>query len=250
MGLFESHRRFDCLPGKERSVVPSETEGRSYIKKPAFPLRHPILVLRQFILIGVFCFAASSAFAQLPFGLGLKGGVALTDAYQNNMLVDVRTYSDARDYIIGPFAELRLPFGFGVEADALYRPLSFATQTSSIPGIAQFSTRYSTWEFPILAKYRFKFPIVRPYIDAGPSFRTTTSNTSYLSNHGFAIGGGLDVKVLFLHVSPEIRYTRWGSDSNAGTASIAAGQNLTQFSNQGQARSNVNQVEFLVGISF
>lgn len=189
---------------------------------------------------------ACSAFAQLPFGLGVKGGVSLTDAYQNNMLVDVHTYSDSKDYIIGPFAELRLPFGFGVEADALYRPLSFAVQQPAFSS----STRFSTWEFPILAKYRFKFPIVRPYIDAGPSFRTTTNNTGYLSNHGIAVGGGLDIHALFLHVSPEIRYTRWGSDSNAGSASITAGQTLVQFSNQGQASSNVNQVEFLVGISF
>ncbi len=201
---------------------------------------------RQIFLFILLSAGGSSAFAQLPFGLGLKGGVSLTDAYQSNMLVDVHTYSDAKDYIIGPFAELRLPFGFGVEADALYRPLSFATQA---PGLAS-STRFSTWEFPILAKYRFKFPIVRPYIDAGPSFRTTTNNTQLLSNHGIAVGGGLDIKALFLHVSPEIRYTRWGSDSSAGTASIPAGQNLAQFSSQGQARSNVNQVEFLIGISF
>lgn len=185
----------------------------------------------------------SSAFAQLPFGLGLKGGVSLTDAYQNNMLVDVRTYSDAKDYIIGPFAELRLPFGFGVEADALYRPLSFATQTTGFSS----STRFSTWEFPILAKYRFKFPIARPYIDAGPSFRTTTDNTQLLSNHGIAVGGGVDIKALFLHVSPEIRYTRWGRDSSNG--SIPAGSGRLSFG-PGYAQSNVNQVEFLVGISF
>ena len=205
---------------------------------------------RQLLLFILLSAGASSAFAQLPFGLGLKGGVSLTDAYQNTSYTTpygtLRQYSDAKDYIIGPFAELRLPFGFGVEADALYRPLSFAIQQSTFSS----STRFSTWEFPILAKYRFKFPIVRPYIDAGPSFRTTTSNTRYLSNHGIAVGGGLDIKALFLHVSPEIRYTRWGSDSSAGTASISAGQNLAQFSSQGQARSNVNQVEFLVGISF
>lgn len=188
----------------------------------------------------------SSAFAQLPFGLGLKGGVGLTDAYQDNTLASVRTYSDAKDYIIGPFAELRLPFGFGVEADALFRPLSFATQTST----GTSSTRFSTWEFPILAKYRFKAPIARPYIDAGPAFRTTTEDTQYLSNHGIAVGGGIDIKLLFLHLSPEIRYIRWASDSSASTASIPAGTSLSRLSSQGQAHSNLNQVEFLVGLSF
>lgn len=193
-----------------------------------------------FILLGA---GASSAFAQLPFGLGLKGGVGLTDAYQDNTFSSVRTYSDAKDYIIGPFAELRLPFGFGVEADALFRPLSFAIQA---PGFSS-STRFSTWEFPILAKYRFKAPIARPYIDAGPVFRTTTENTQFLSNHGFAAGGGIDIKLLFLHLSPEIRYIRWGSDSS--NASIPAGTGTASFGTD-YAHSNLNQVEFLVGISF
>jgi hypothetical protein len=217
--------------------------GRRHTAKPAFPSSRPQGVRRQiflFILLGA---GASSAFAQLPLGLGLKGGVSLTDAFQSKVLVDVHTYSNARDYIIGPFAELWLPFGFGVEADALYRPLSFAVQQ---PGFSS-STRFSTWEFPILAKYRFKFPIVRPYIDAGPSFRTTTSGTRYLSNHGIAVGGGLDIKALFLHVSPEIRYTRWGSDSSHG--SIPAGSSRLSFG-PGYAQSNLNQVEFLVGLSF
>lgn len=201
-------------------------------------------MLRHAILLTVFCAAASSAFAQLPISLGLKGGVGLTDAFQSTTnaqtqisagtslvpaSTSTRFYSDARDYIIGPFVELRLPFGLGAEADALYRPLSFATQTGTVTT----STRYSTWEFPILAKYRFGPPLIKAFVDAGPSFRATTSNTRYLSNKGFALGGGLDIKALFIHISPEIRYTRWGDDAKGNPAP-----------------SNVNQVEFLVGLAF
>lgn len=198
---------------------------------------------RQILVLLLLSAGASSAFAQLPFGLGLKGGIGLTNAYQDTTLASVRTYSDAKDYIIGPFAELRLPFGFGVEADALFRPLSFAIQA---PGFSS-STRFSTWEFPILAKYRFKAPIARPYIDAGPAFRTTTENTQYLSNHGIAVGGGIDIKLLFLHLSPEIRYIRWGSDSS--NAGIPTGTGPASFGTD-YAHSNLNQVEFLVGLSF
>ncbi len=191
-------------------------------------------MFRPALLLSLFCFVSSSAFAQLPISFGLKGGVSLTDAYQNNTFGTTRTYSDAKDYIIGPFVELRLPFGLGAEADALYRPLSFATQSGS----AVSSTRHNTWEFPILAKYRFGFPIVKPYVDAGPSFRSTTSKTRYLSNKGFTLGAGLDIKALILHVSPELRYTRWGSDAKA-----IANSNVAAY-------SNVNQVEFLVGVAF
>src|SRR5207253_640172 len=74
---------------------------------------------------------------------------------------------------------------------------------------------------------------MRPFLDAGVSFnkisglsqivqtvvfpnRTTTSTTSNppeLTNDfssGFTIGGGLDIHALLLHITPEIRYTRWG----------------------------------------
>jgi hypothetical protein len=204
-------------------------------------------MFRKALLPSLFCLISSSAFAQLPFSIGLKGGVSLTNAFQDNTYSPANTsitstihdFSDSKDYIIGPFAELRLPFGLGVEADALYRPLSFATtsQLDTNP-VSQTFSRFSTWEFPILAKYRFRLPIVKPYIGAGPSFRTTTSDTRYLSNRGLAVGAGLDIKALIIHISPEIRYTRWGSDAKS-------------IANTGvPAFSNVNQVEFLVGLSF
>ncbi len=51
---------------------------------------------------------------------------------------------------------------------------------------------------------------------------------------GFVTGAGLDVHLLSLHLSPEIRYTRWGAQ---------------QFASLGLS-SNQNQVEFLLGVTF
>lgn len=128
--------------------------------------------------------------------------------------------------------ELKLPFNLSVEADGLYRPYN-ATGSA---GTITFNNTYSVWEFPVLAKYRFAFPIVKPYIEAGPSFRTGASAINhFISNNGFTVGGGVDVHAL-LHISPEFRYTHWGSDSS--------GTNPFTF------QSNQNQVEFLVGFSF
>ena len=192
------------------------------------------------------CFASAHAVAQLPVGIGIKGGVAVTDAFENNTLsyenrltatIVVHNYSPSKDYLVGPFIELRLPLGFGVEADGLYRQLHFATLVTG--ATTPYEIRSNSWEFPILAKYRFKLPIARPYIDAGPSFRTS-SNTfsgSTLSHSGFAAGAGVDIKALLLHISPEIRYTRWAADS------IPAGTTDPPYSNE-------NQVELLVGIGF
>lgn len=205
--------------------------------------------------LAILCLAVANAPAQIPISIGVKGGVALTDGFENNTLsvatgvstVTVHNYSSSKDYLVGPFIELRLPFGLGVEADGLYRSIHLSSVSeSSIPAGSNL-TQYTgfpsnenshAWEIPILAKYRFKLPVARPYIDAGPSFRVTNSFPNTLSNHGIAAGAGVDIKALLLHISPEIRYTHWGAD-----AAPAPG-------NTGLPRSNVNQVELLVGISF
>ena len=56
------------------------------------------------------------------------------------------------------------PFGLGVELDALYRHLNYASSSAA--------TTANAWEFPLLAKYRFKAPLVRPFVDAGVAWDT------------------------------------------------------------------------------
>ena len=105
------------------------------------------------------CLGATSALAQL-FSAGIKGGVPFTDfvsAIENPSSVSVSTVNNR--YVIGPMAELHLPFGLGVELDVLYRHYSFTIPTESA------ST--NAWEFPLVAKYHFKAPIARPYIEGG-----------------------------------------------------------------------------------
>jgi len=189
-----------------------------------------------------------AACGQSLFSFGIKGGVPLTDAFSDSTTSAVdavqHSFSNSKDYVIGPTAELRLPFGFSVEADALYRPLSLATDTTVLlfygsPGPTTHSvTNISSWEFPILGKYHFLHtPIVKPYVEAGPIFRAVGSSGSYLSNEGFAMGGGVDVKLFVVRVEPEIRYSRWGGDAPAEPGFFAA-------------PSNQNQAELLIGISF
>lgn len=167
--------------------------------------------------------------------------------------------SSTNRYIVGPMVELRLPAGFGVEFDALYRRLHYNGSALGVDTFSTSSTTGNLWEFPLLLKYRFHFPVVRPYVDAGvawdnlsslsqtitttlvPTRITTTSTTSnppelrHNTTMGFVVGAGLDIHVL-LHISPEVRYTRWGS------------QHLRDA--LGLLHSDQNQAEFLVGISF
>jgi hypothetical protein len=198
---------------------------------------------------------AVSAWSQ-PFSAGVKVGVPLTDFIST---VDGVSSSVPNRFIGGVTAELRLPFGLGVEVDALYRRIHYQdTVGSLITGLTSDRTTANSWEFPILAKYRFPMRLARPYVDAGIAFDTlsgltdtvtqlvapssssthTTSTPAALQNNstkGFVIGAGIDVHALVVHLSPEIRYTRWGAQ---------------HFNLTGVLSSNQNQAEFLLGITF
>jgi hypothetical protein len=207
---------------------------------------------------------AGGALAQ-PFSAGVKLGLPLTD-FLNAAESGNTSYSTVTNrYIVGVEGELRLPFGLGIELDVLYRHLNFASTTANIvnplTGASSATTSGATsndWEFPLVAKYKFKAPIARPYVEAGVAWDTlqgltetvkstvggtavppsSTSNPSELANtttRGFVLGAGLDIHALLIHISPEIRYTRWGAK---------------QFFAPGLLSSNQNQAEFLVGITF
>jgi opacity protein-like surface antigen len=205
----------------------------------------------------LFLLASISAFAQ-PFSAGIKAGIPLTD-FLNAASSGTFDYTAATQrYIIGGMAEVRLPLGLGVEFDALYRRLSYTGAGTLANGVVETtSTGGSNWEFPLLLKYRFHFPVVRPYLDAGVAWdtlaglkqtvdvvgmlapMTASSSPSELERNttmGFVIGGGIDIHAVFLHISPELRFTRWNS------AQISA--------SSGGLHSNLNQAEFLVGVTF
>ena len=191
---------------------------------------------------------AACAFAQ-PVGFGLKVGVPLTDFVDAAKSGDLSYVRTTNRYIVGVQGELRLPFGFGIEANALYRHINYSGTVSG----TSFTTTANAWEFPILGKYRFKSKIVRPFISAGVAFDTlqglkqsvlsgnpiTYDPSSEVQNHttkGFVAGAGLEIHVPLLHIQPEIRFTRWGA-KHFGSLN-------------GLLDSNQNQAEFLVGITF
>ncbi|HTS67223.1 MAG TPA: outer membrane beta-barrel protein [Candidatus Acidoferrales bacterium] len=200
--------------------------------------------------------SAGAMLAQ-PFGFGIKGGVPMTDflnaASQSNPNYAFVTTTDR--YAVGPMAELRLPFGLGVEVDALYRHYNYNGQTT-----VSSATTVGAWEFPLVGKYRFKthLPLIRPYVEAGWAWdklsgltqtvtstvagaihTSTTSNPAELHKDvtsGFVFGGGVEIKILVLRIAPEVRFTRWGDHHFLDPS--------------GLLQSNLNQAEFLVGLTF
>ena len=225
----------------------------------------------------VFLAGAAAASAQ-PFSFGVKGGLPLTDFFDAVNSNHFGYFSSTNRYIVGPTVELRLPFGLGVEFDALYRHLHYNGVQNAVDVVINSSTKSGDWEFPLLLKYRFRAPLVRPYADIGVAWDTlsgltqtlsqtviptrvtttsTSSNPPELKNNtvtGFVIGGGLDIHAILLHISPEIRYTRWFDPhfQSPASAIISSGPSTVTASPPaiGNIRSTQNQFEFLVGFTF
>ncbi len=216
---------------------------------------------------------AALAAAQ-PFSFGVKGGLPLTDFFDAVNSDNLGYFSSTNRYIVGPTAELHLPFGFGIEFDALYRHLHYSNVHNLVDVLVNSSTESGSWEFPLLLKYRFKAPLARPFIDGGVAWdtlsgvsqtieqtviptgivsRSSNSSPAELQNstvNGVVFGGGVDIHLPLVHISPEIRYTHWTSRQfNSTSIAIPAGTGVTAVS-PGSLNSAQNQVEFLVGITF
>jgi hypothetical protein len=207
----------------------------------------------------LFVFAAASL-AQ-PIGVGLKVGLPLTEAFDTATGPSSSYTSDTKRYIIGPQIELRLPAGFAIELDALYTKLKFNSVGGVAGSVVNAATDADSWEFPLLLKKKFGganagVAAVRPFVATGAAFRRLTSvrqvrnfitgspqqtsNPTELQDRnatGFVIGGGVEIRALFLRISPEVRFTRWG------TSNFREGiSNLLE--------TNRNQGQFLVGFHF
>ncbi|MGH9622755.1 MAG: hypothetical protein ACRD4G_00255 [Bryobacteraceae bacterium] len=184
-----------------------------------------------------------------PVSFGIVAGASLTQDFQKRYfppqpplfpggppspaLVD---YSTPKRFIVGGMLEVGLPLHFSVEADALYHELEYTSAAILDPNETLNSVSPSpvvTWEFPVMAKYHFSQSRLKPFLEAGPVFRSSGNlNGTNPSTHGFTVGGGVAIHAWKLTIAPEVRYLRWARDHSA------AGPPTVQ-----------NQVEVLLGFS-
>ncbi|MGI9073777.1 MAG: hypothetical protein ACR2JB_21235 [Bryobacteraceae bacterium] len=179
--------------------------------------------------------STTGAFGQ-RFSYGVVAGTALTDDFNSFYLpfsqgLATIEKSGGKGVIVGPMVEWNFSQRFSFEADGLFRELRFED------AFAGPHNPTVTWEFPILAKYRlFSYGAVRsslrPFVEAGPSFRTTGNLNANPSHAGISAGGGLDLRLRQLNIAPTLRYTRWAGDSSPYGI-----------------RSRPDQIELLVGFS-
>jgi len=212
---------------------------------------------------------AAPAFAQ-GLHFGLKAGVPLTRYFETGHTANLHGSSDysaaTRRYTVGASAEWQITRRWGLGLDVLYKRMGYvgivSMFSSGIATTSALDSKGNSWEFPLMAKYRFGRG-VRPYVSGGAVLRyigpiralgevtvedlvarTTvrapidTTEPSDLRKRfypGLAAGAGIDVGAGRFRLMPEIRYTRW-------TANIARPGGVLRFPS--------NQAEILLGILF
>jgi hypothetical protein len=197
--------------------------------------RSPYMNKILFLLVSIATNQVASA--QLV-SIGVKGGGPFLDTNEHG--------DESRPYIVGPSVEIRLPAGFAIEVDALYRRIgnTFGFNFSAIgaglnvvPATSFYIDRQrgNDWEFPFLGKYYFRPRTAgwQPFLSTGWALRTVsfhqdisetvidaTGNSHFNSFHydvrsdvgvGAVVAAGVRFRVGRLSVAPELRYTYWGS---------------------------------------
>jgi hypothetical protein len=159
---------------------------------------------------------SASMFSQhldFGFGFGVKGGVPFTDVLKATGVVNgsnaVLTRSN--DYLIGPVAELRLPFGFAFEVDGIYRGSEYRLTANNATTVIS----ANAWEIPYLAKFRFPIPLLKPFISAGGAYRTFTDLPANVTptHNAVVLSGGLELRISRVRLSGEARWLHWNSTS-------------------------------------
>lgn len=165
-----------------------------------------------------------------------SGGFYTVDFGQGSTQIPTATLSKRGGYIVGLQTEVGLTTHFSFSFSGLYKPLLYRASAEIRNGVI---TGYApapviTWQFPLLAQYRFGTSRWRPFVEGGPSLRLAGNlNSASPSPLGLTAGLGLERQWGRLKLSPRIRYTHWQPDSKY----VAV-------------RAEQNQVELLVGLGY
>jgi hypothetical protein len=178
----------------------------------SYGLSEPVLDQVE-VFVGVDQAGGSESWAS-AFGRRFSGGV-LTGIGLGDDLPSVSSqfygssFSPGSNSVLyGAMLEFQIHGNVAVEADGVYRPLHFTTSWLATPGPRE---AILTWEFPTLAKYKFRSSRwVRPFAELGPSFRLSGNlHGGAPSPYGLTAGSGVEAHVGKLKIGPTLLSTRW-----------------------------------------
>ena len=203
--------------------------------------------------------AVLPAMAQ-PVSIGVKVGVPITDAVETFRGTSASYATNTKRYLVGPTIQFNFPARFSLEVDALYKRLGYQYDQSLANGTVYAKTVANSWEFPALVKFAILPGPIRPFVDAGGALRhfsgiaqlrrtvnaglapvdvelNTATEFNKRNDVGFVFGGGVEFKLGRIRVTPEFRYTRWGSENFRDPVNALL-------------RTTRNQGDFLLGLTF
>lgn len=219
------------------------------------------VLMWKFISVALFITGSLSAQVLSP---GVIAGAPFNDVVYSGVVGSSGPLSAAEsaNYTVGGSLQVNLPANFRLEGDVLYRPYDLTLNYYLLGlegGETVTSISASQFRFPVLLQYRFGPRIIKPFVEAGASIdhlaniSATTTSVLFIepsnittrsggiptsgpgeliheTHTGIVIGGGVDVKIPFIRLSAEVRYSRQG-----------------QYF---QGFSNTNEGEVLLGIHF
>lgn len=217
--------------------------------------------LRSFGMTLLAFTTAGALSASDAISVGVKAGVPTAEIVRTaGTVVGLPYKANVSRFTAGPVLNVRFPKGLGLEVGAMYKRFKqHAGQliVTSTPGqvleleTLPYSSTGQSWEFPILGQARFGRGPLQPYIETGISFNRLSNlfdvtcalpslrcppTESYAprgtseSRAGFVVGGGAELKLRSVRLSPGIRFTRYG-ETNAWLPSV-------------------NSVDVLLGLTF
>jgi len=132
--------------------------------------------------------ASASSFAQLGISKGIKGGLNFATFGGSDAPSQAMTNTGLA---AGVFAEINLPGPISIQPEVLY---SVKGYKSDVPGIATNTGTYSYIDIPVLLKFYFPLPVLKPFVFAGPSFGLLMSAKEKTDNTLLGTSREVDVK--------------------------------------------------------
>jgi hypothetical protein len=184
----------------------------------------------------LFLFLSVAAYAQRP-SPGLKVGVpvsAVCVAESRTRFGSANVCADR--YLIGPAIAVEIAGPLSLDFAALFTRMQLQGGVRPASIYPSFSTQRdgTSWEFPIMGKYRLLRRRLGPFVGVGPTFRrvhfngqntivdisgppsgqvvTSVSDVEETRwQAGLVLGGGMELRTRFVRFSPELRYSHWVS---------------------------------------
>lgn len=205
-------------------------------------------ISRSFLAIILLLLAVSSTYAQVSFGIGLKGGLNFASvSFSPELQLGQGVTKGGRTGIMfGAAAEL----GFAKMFYVALEPTYCGKGCSFTAGAVSQTLAYNYLNLPVLFKVKFLKGMVRPYGFLGPNLgillSATSSTTGAAQGNGdvdikartsgtdFALdfGGGAEINVMpKLAITGDVRYSL--GLGNIDNTTVAAGQTATKLTTGG-----------------